>query len=413
MTQFLHAYKAIDVAALKAWDRNARTHTPAQVQQLRASIREFGFTNPVLIDEEGLLIAGHGRRLAALEEGLQQVPAIEVRGLSNKQKRALALADNQLALNAGWDEKLLQAELGTLTDEGFDLSIVGFDPAEVARIMQTTGGNTDPDDAPPSPKRAVSRHLDLWVMGRHRLLCGDATTRYDYERLLAGEAPAMVWTDPPYGVNVSGKGGKAIEGDITNTAISGFFPLVCELLSPGGAIYMCGGSSNVALYSKLYEIHCRMVVHLIVWDKGHFVLRRHGYHSQFELVFYGWTQGGGRIEDHWYGDRKQPDVWSIKRDGTNDMHPTQKPVELVEIAVERSAPVGGIVLEPFCGSGSAIIACERAKRRCYALEIDPVYVDVAVERWQQFTGIEARLESNGQTFAEAREERHAQAKRTA
>ena len=378
--------------------RNAKKHDAAQVSKLAGSIREFGFNNPVLIDKDNGIIAGHGRVMAAQKLELKDVPCIRLGHLTDTQRRAYILADNRLAeIGGGWDQEILKLELADLGDLDFDLDSIGFGSEDLAGLDMEDEPETSDADAEPQIDKAEELRAkwgvepgQLWELGDHRLLCGDSTSRKSYEKLLNGEAPEMVWTDPPYGVAYSGAGGKAIEGDITNTAISGFFPLACEVIKQGGAIYMCGGSNNIPLYYKMYEVHCRMLPQVLIWNKENFTLRRHGYHSQYEIIFFGWTQGGGRREEHWWGDRKQPDIWTIKRDGNNEFHPTQKPVELCKIAIERSAPAGGIVLEPFNGSGSALIACEQLGRKMRAIEMSTGFVAVALQRWADATGKEPK-----------------------
>lgn len=226
-------------------------------------------------------------------------------------------------------------------------------------------------------------------LGRHRLMCGDATTRADIKTLTNGKIADMVFTDPPYGVAVSGAGGRAIAGDLGNVAISGFFPLALEVLDAGGALYMCGGTVNVPLYFKLYEIHCYQLPKIIVWDKVSFILRATGYHSQHEFVYYGWKAGGGHRRHHWYGDRKQRDIWHIKRDASSRYkHPTQKPQALAERAILNSSPQDGIVYDPFAGSGSTLLACEQTGRRCFAMEIDLAYCQVIIDRYHALVGQE-------------------------
>lgn len=400
------------VASLIPYARNARTHSDAQVAQIAASIREWGWTNPVLIDETGGIIAGHGRVMAARKLKIEEVPCIVATGWSEAQKRAYILADNQLAMNAGWDMDLLKVEIGDLKTEGFELGLIGFETAFLDDLMAPTGteGLTDPDAIPEKPTNAASKPGDVWLLGDHKLLCGDSTREDPVKLLMGSDRADMVFTDPPYGVSYKGSGNaKSIAGDISQTAIPLSFKQAIEFATePNARLYFCGGSNNVSMYYSLFDAYLRSAPTIIIWDKGQIVLRRNNYHSQYEVIFYGWRGKGGGPE-FWFGGRKQDeasDIWQIKRDNGKDyVHPTQKPTALAERAMYNSSPAGGMVYEPFSGSGSTLIAAQRTGRICRAIELDPVYVDVAVLRWQAFTGMDATLLASGRTFDQTRTER--------
>lgn len=412
------------VEAIEKWplDRllpyaaNARTHSEGQVAQLAGSIAEFGFNVPVLVDERGVLIAGHGRLLAARHLGLAEVPVIRLDHLTDAQARAYRLADNQLALNAGWDDELLAAELARLQEDGFSLDLIGFSDEDLDRLMAEAdaegdgAGEGDEDDIPEPPADPVTRPGDLWILGRHRLLCGDSTVLADVEKVLGGTAADMCFTDSPYNVDYGapGKGGKGRR--ILNDALGGGFrqflydACVNILSVTKGAVYMCMSSSELhTLQSAFLEAGGHWST-FIIWAKNTFTLGRSDYQRQYEPILYGWKEGGGH---YWCGARDQGDVWSINKPARNDLHPTMKPVELVERAVANSSREGEIVLDPFGGSGTTLIACERTGRQARLLELDPKYVDVIVLRWQEETGKAAVLDGDGRPFSELATERTA------
>ncbi len=395
--------EVVDVAALVPYERNARTHSPEQVAQIVASIREWGWTNPILVDEKMVILAGHGRRLAAIELGLARVPCIVAKGWTTKQKRAYVIADNKLAENAGWDLDALRFELEFLREAEFDLDLTGFDAGEVLDLFKVEGDQADPDAAPEVLPETYSRRGDVWVLGPHRLMCGDSTKEDDVAKLMGERRAELVFTDPPYGVAYQGSGkAQTIAGDITQAAIPlAFKSAIDHATTKDARLYFCGGSSNVQMYYALFDSYLRSQPALIIWDKGSIVLRRNNYHSQFEVIFFGWKGKGGG-PSYWFSGRKADeasDIWDVKRDsGAEYLHPTQKPTALAERAMRNSCPAGGLVFEPFSGSGSSLIAAERTERVCCAMEIDPRFVDVAVRRWQTFTGREAVRESDGVAF---------------
>jgi DNA modification methylase len=392
------------VASLMPYARNARTHSPAQVAQLAASIGEWGWTTPVLVDEQSNIIAGHGRVLAAQQLGLAEVPVVVARGWSEAQKRAYAIADNQLPLNAGWDESLLRIELGELKGLGADLGLTGFGELELEALFAGVGdGRPDPDEAPDVPVRPVSRPGDLWLCGDHRILCGDATVQADVEKVLAGELADMCFTDPPYGVAYGTKErGKRrlILNDQPGESFEAMLRAASTniLAATEGAIYICMSSSELDALQRAFRDAGGKWSTFVIWAKHTFTLGRSDYQRQYEPILYGWKDGS----DHfWCGARDQGDVWFFQKPNKNDLHPTMKPTALVERAIRNSSKNGDVILDPFGGSGTTMIAAERTSRRARLVELDPKYVDVIVQRWQSFTGGVATLEETGEAFADA------------
>jgi DNA modification methylase len=403
------------IAALIPSARNARTHSDAQVAQIAASIREWGWTVPAIVDDEGNLIAGHGRILAARKLGLTEIPVAVAEGWSEAKKRAYALADNKLALNAGWDDDLLRLELGALRDDGFNLDLTGFDADELASILvDRTQGLTDPDDAPAVPEQAVSKLGDVWLLGRHRLCCGDATNEVDVSHALGGVRPHLMVTDPPYGVEydadwrnrVDRANGKAYgaraTGAVTNDDRADWSD--AWALFPGDVAYCWAppGADQFRHYEALVTAGFEMRMQ-IIWAKSHFPIGRGNYHVQHEPCWYAVRSGKTA---HWAGDRKQTTLWHIDKPVKSETgHSTQKPVECMKRPIENNSSPGQAVYDPFCGSGTTIIAAEMTGRACHAIEIAPQYVDVAVQRWQAFTGDAATLYGTDKTFAAVAAER--------
>ncbi|WP_352966189.1 site-specific DNA-methyltransferase [Mesorhizobium sp. M1312] len=397
-------------AALIPYAKNARTHSDAQVAQIASSIREFGWTNPVMVDGKNGIIAGHGRLLAARKLGMSTVPVIELAGLSDAQKRAYIIADNKLALNAGWDNELLGLELGDLAALGFDLSLTGFDGREIASLISLgTSGLTDPDDIPDVPEQPVSIAGDVWTLGKHRLICGDSTNAADVEKVLAGIKPHLLVSDPPFGVNYDPawrmRLGIPSEGLAKGTVLNDDRSDWREAwaLFPGDVMYVWHAALHSATVVTSLEASGFAVRAQIIWDKTRLVIGRGDYHWQHEPAWYAVRKG------HWAGDRKQTTVWAIPHRKSDTGHGTQKPVECMKRPIENNSSPGQAVYEPFCGSGTTIIAAEMTGRCCHAIELNAAYVDVAVKRWQEFTGQAAMLEGDGRTFAELGAERLAEA----
>jgi DNA modification methylase len=389
--------------------RNPRTHSEQQIAQIAASIAEFGFNNPILVDTKAGIIAGHGRLLAARKLQFKEVPVIILDHLTETQKRAYILADNQLALNAGWDESLLRIELAALQEEEFDLGVIGFEDEELARLLaaqDAAEGLTDEDAVPEVAENPVNVAGDLWVMGQHRLLCGDATDEEAIHRVLAGGLADMTFCDPPYAVSYIGKTAKrlTIKNDDLGPAFYDFLRMACTnmLAVTKGAVYICMSSSELHTLFRAFTDAGGHWSTFVIWAKHHFTLGRSDYQRQYEPILYGWRQG----TDHfWCGDRNQGDVWFINRPMANLEHPTMKPVELAERAIRNSSKTRDTILDPFGGSGTTVIACEKTGRQARLIEIDPKYADVIVRRWEQYTGKPAVSEGDGRTFQAIAQER--------
>lgn len=399
------------VDRLIPYARNARTHSAEQVAKIAASIVEFGFTNPILVDGNDGIIAGHGRLMAARKLGMTEVPVIELTHLTEAQKRAYILADNRLALDAGWDEEMLAAEMADLKDMEFDLALTGFTDAELADLLQepeTTEAQEGEDDAPEIPYYPTSVTGDVWVCGPHRVMCGDSTSIDAFALLMNGAVADMVFTDPPYGMSYDGGRGKQGFGMIANDDATGddLIALVRDALlcvrsssKPDAAAYVCFPWRTYAEFEKAVIAAGFAVNACIVWDKQSFGLGHQDYRPQHEFIFY--SKGG-----MWYGDRSQSDVWYCKRESHGSyVHPTQKPVELIERALVNSSKRGDVVIDCFGGSGSTLIGCEKTSRAARIMELDPKYVDVIVKRWQALSGKQAVLEGDGRTFDQMVEDR--------
>ncbi|MTI13021.1 site-specific DNA-methyltransferase [Sansalvadorimonas verongulae] len=401
------------VAELVPYARNARTHSTEQVSQIARSIESFGFVNPILVGDDKVIVAGHGRLMAASELGMETVPVIVLGHLDEVQRRALVLADNKLAENAGWDEELLKTELQALDDLDFDLDIVGFTLDELDDLLygEDAGSNTEDDQVPEVQEQPVSQAGDLWIMGNHRLLCGSATESSDVEKLMDGQLADMIFTDPPYNVDYANpeKDGKAkkdrrIKNDNLGSEFFAFLlaAMTNMLTVSKGAVYVCMSSSELDTLQKAFREAGGKWSTFLIWAKNTFTLGRADYQRQYEPILYGWKEGN----DHfWCGARDQGDVWFFNKPIKNDLHPTMKPVELVERAVRNSSKSQDIVLDLFGGSGSTLIACEKTGRQARLTELDPKYVDVIVRRWEEYTGKEAYLEETQLTFAQMSKER--------
>jgi len=385
---------------------NSRMHSDEQVAQIAASIREFGFTNPLLIDESNGIIAGHGRLLAARLLGMESVPCIVLTGLTEAQKKALVIADNKLALNADWDEELLAAEIERLVELDFDTSLLGFDDDEIeallANAIEETEGLTDPDDVPDVEEHPVSVHGDVWVLGRHKVLCGDSTNIEDVSRIAPPESVDCLITDPPYNVAYEGKTKDAmtIANDAMDDAafrqfLVDAFITANMTIKPGGAFYIWHADSEGFNFRGACRDVGWTVRQCLIWVKNTMVLGRQDHQWRHEPCLYGWKDGAPH---KWCSDRKQTTVLEFNKPARNGEHPTMKPVDLIEYQIRNSTEKGDVVLDLFGGSGSTLIACEKSARNARIVEIDPKYVDVIIRRWQKFTGKQAVLESTGQTF---------------
>jgi len=396
---------------LQGYEFNTRTHSDEQVDQLAASIGEFGFTNPLLIDGERQIIAGHGRLAAALKIGMEDVPCIVLDHLSEAQRRAYVIADNKLALNAGWDEDLLKLELSALDQIGFDLSVIGFDADELAGLVideDIAGGLTDEDEVPELAEIPISKQGDVWLLDNHRVMCGDSTSADDVEKLMDGQKADMVFTDPPYGVSYTGghnkkkRGGiiaDTLEGDNLTGLFYGALNSALAVVNDNAAFYVWYASGkSIETFASLSNLPLELRA-IIQWYKvksglGAFMSQ---YIPNCEPCMYLHIKGKS---PSWYGATTEKTVWELQRKGNNEYHPTQKPVELPERAVGNSSKSGDIVLDLFLGSGSTLIGCEKKGRKCYGMELDPKYIDVIIKRWQEYTGKQAVHSVSGLTFDE-------------
>lgn len=405
----------VETAKLVPYARNSRTHSDEQVAQICASIKEFGFTNPVLIDGEGVIIAGHGRTMAAQRLDMKEVPCLRLGHLTDAQKKAYVIADNKLALNAGWDDEMLAIELRELKEGDFDLSLTGFDDDELAALLAEAveEGLTDEDDVPEAPEIPVTVEGDVWILGRHRLMCGDSTSIDAVEKLMDGRKSNMVFTDPPYLMDFTGainndgtKSHSGIHGAIKNDKMSreDGDQFIGDIVSNikmfnDGAYYICFYRLGMDYVLRALDANKLKYRAMIVWYKKGGTLSNSDYKSNYEPIFYGWVN-----EHKFYGGKAEWDFWDISKTSKNDLHPTMKPVELCERAVKNSSQINGIVLDLFGGSGSTLIACEKLNRDCRMMELDPKYCDVIIKRWQEFTGKTAIHEATGKTYGELQAE---------
>lgn len=444
----------IATAALVPYARNARTHPEWQIAQIAASITEFGFCNPILVGADNVLIAGHGRLLAAQQLGMAEVPVIRLDHLSDAQRRALVIADNKIAENSGWDEGMLRAELAALADEAFDLDVIGFSDEELGELLEF-----GQDDEAPAPTLGSEDHVpepepifatapgDVWLLGEHRVMCGDSTSRQAFELLCEGEDVDACWTDPPYNVNYEGTAGSIqndnLEAGEFRRFLQSAFSCAASVMRPGAAIYVAHADTEGLAFRKAFVDAGFKLSCCLVWVKPSLVLGRSDYQWRHEPILYGWKGGaahswyGGRanttvIEHEGAAVRIMPDgsvqvdvgdqvvviegeamsmrsvdgsVIRVDKPARNADHPTMKPVKLISGMLENSTAEGDLVLDPFGGSGSTLIACEKLKRRARLLELEPRFVDVIVARWQEYTGRKARREGDGRAFDKVRRDK--------
>lgn len=397
------------IEKITPYARNSRTHSEEQVAQIAASIREWGWTNPVLVDEDGGLIAGHGRLLAAHKLGLTQIPTMVAKGWSEAQKKAYVIADNKLALNAGWDLEMLAVELGDLQGFDFDLMLTGFSDDELSKLLaEKTEGLTDPDEIPNPPEIPVSCPGDVWLLGKHRLMCGDSTSVDDMEKLTAGQMVDMWLTDPPYNVAYEGgtKDKLTIQND--NMADDEFrqflrdaYVTASTVMKPGAVFYIWHADSEGYNFRGAARDAGWKIRQCLIWEKSSLALGKQDYHWQHEPCLYGWKDGAGHL---WASDRKQTTILKFDKPSRNGEHPTMKPVALFEYQMLNNTKGGDIVLDSFGGSGTTLIAAEKNGRIARLMELDPRYCDVIIRRWQDFTGQAATLEADGRTFANVSEQ---------
>jgi DNA modification methylase len=393
---------------LVPYARNARTHSDEQVGQLAASIKEWGWTTPVLVDEQGSIIAGHGRTLAAQRLQMAEVPVMVARGWSEAKKRAYVLADNKLAMNAGWDNEMLALELGEIGELGFDLDLTGFTAEEIAALMpeQIEPGLTDPDDAPAVQENATTVPGDVWIMGKHRLLCGDSTSVSDLEKLTDGQLVDMWLTDPPYNVAYEGKTKEALTikndemgDDQFRQFLRDAYTAADTVMKPGAVFYIWHADSEGYNFRGAAQDAGWKVRQCLIWKKSSMVMGRQDYHWKHEPCLYGWKEGAGHL---WAADRKQTTILEFDKPARNGEHPTMKPVALFEYQLLNNTKGGDLVLDSFGGSGTTLIAAEKNGRTAMLMELDPHYCDVIVKRWQDFTGKIAVHAETNQPFAEVK-----------
>jgi len=388
----------LETKGLIPYAKNSRTHSEAQVAQIAGSIKEFGFNNPVLIDEGNGIIAGHGRVMAAQKLGLQAVPCIRLAHLSDTQRKAYVIADNRLALNAGWDDQMLTVELQELDSESFDLSLLGFEADELNALLnpiKETEGLTDEDEVPEVPKEPKTKPGDIYKLGRHRLMCGDSTSIDAVEKLVDGSLVDILITDPPYNVAYEGKTKDALKiqndsmgDDQFRQFLRDAFVSADAVMKQGAVFYIWHADSEGFNFRGACKDAGWKVRQCLIWNKDTMVMGRQDYHWKHEPCLYGWKDGAGHL---WAADRKQVTIISCKRPKRNDIHPTMKPVELIEYQLLNNTKGADIVLDLFGGSGSTLIAAEKNGRVARLMELDPKYCDVIVKRWEDFTGQKAEL----------------------
>lgn len=379
----------VDINKLIPYVNNARTHNAQQINKLRSSLREFGFINPVIIDRDFNVIAGHGRIMAAKEEGISKVPCVFVDYLTEAQKKAYILADNRMAMDAGWDEELLKVEIEALQAEDFDLSLTGFDEKELAGFFDTSD-NAKEDDFDVDTelgKPPVTKTGDLWLLGNHRLLCGDSTKEESYALLMNGKKANLVVTDPPYNVNYQGTAGKIKNDNLENEKFYQFlfdaFTCMEKAMADDASIYVFHADTEGLNFRKAFADAGFYLSGTCIWKKQSLVLGRSPYQWQHEPCLFGWKKNG---KHQWYSDRKQTTIWEFDKPKKNGDHPTMKPVPLLAYPIKNSSMSNCIVLDPFGGSGSTLIACEQTNRICHTIELDEKYCDVIVKRYIEQVG---------------------------
>ena len=381
----------VEINKLVPYVNNARTHSPEQINKLRSSLREFGFINPVIIDKDYGIIAGHGRVIAAREEGIDKVPCVFVDHLTEAQKKAYIIADNRMALDAGWDEELLRVEIEALQAEAFDVSLTGFDEKEITDLFKDTQSEVKDDDydlTAALEKAAFVKRGDVWVVGRHRLVCGDATNAEDVDKLCEGKRVNLILTDPPYGVSFKSASGLTIQNDsMKNEEFYSFllaaFKNMVSHLEPGGSAYVFHADTEGLNFRRAFIDAGLHLAGCCIWVKNSLVLGRSDYQWQHEPVLYGFLKNG---KHHWYSDRKQTTIWNFDKPKRNENHPTSKPLDLLSYPLKNSTQENAIVLDTFGGSGSTLMACEQTNRICYTMELDEKYASVILRRYVEDTG---------------------------
>lgn len=393
----------VPIGKLVPYVNNARTHSPEQINKLRSSLREFGFINPVIIDRDFGVIAGHGRILAAKEEGIKEVPCVFADHLTEAQKKAYIIADNRMAMDAGWDEELLRVEIEALQAEAFDLSLTGFDEKELSDLFKDDADVQEDDfdvDAE-LEKPTFSKSGDVWTLGRHRLVCGDSTKAETFDTLMQGRKANLVVTDPPYNVNYEGTAGKIKNDNLADEKFYQFlfdaFSNIEKVMADDASIYVFHADTEGINFRKAFSDAGFYLSGCCIWKKPSLVLGRSPYQWQHEPCLYGWKKSG---KHQWYADRKQTTIWEFEKTKKNTDHPTMKPIPLLAYPIQNSSMSNTLILDPFGGSGSTLIACEQTDRDCYTIELDEKYCDVIVKRYIEQVGSAdgVSVERDGKTY---------------
>lgn len=382
-------FELVSIDKLVPYANNARTHSPAQINKLRSSLREFGFINPVIIDRDFGIIAGHGRVLAAREEGINEVPCVYADHLTEAQKKAYIIADNRMAMDAGWDEEMLRIEIESLQADAFDLALTGFDEKELSKLFDDGNDVKDDDfDVDEELKKPTfSKAGDVWTLGRHRLVCGDSTKPETYEILMEGRKANLVLTDPPYNVNYEGSAGKIKNDNMASEKFFDFlfdaFSCMEKVMADDASIYVFHADTEGLNFRRAFDAAGFYLSGCCIWKKPSLVLGRSPYQWQHEPCLFGWKKNG---KHQWYSDRKQTTIWEFEKSKKNGDHPTMKPIPLLCYPITNSTMSNTLVLDPFGGSGSTLIACEQTDRSCATIELDEKFCDVIVNRYIELVG---------------------------
>ena len=397
-------FELVDIDKLVPYANNARTHSPAQINKLRSSLREFGFINPVIIDRDFGIIAGHGRVLAAREEGISEVPCVYADHLTEAQKKAYIIADNRMAMDAGWDEEMLRIEIESLQADDFDLALTGFDEKELSKLFDDGNDAKDDDfDVDEELKKPTfSKAGDVWKLGRHRLVCGDSTKPETYEVLMEGRKANLVLTDPPYNVNYKGTAGKIKNDNMASEKFFDFlfdaFSCMEKVMADDASIYVFHADTEGLNFRKAFDAAGFYLSGCCIWKKPSLVLGRSPYQWQHEPCLFGWKKNG---KHQWYSDRKQTTIWEFEKSKKNGEHPTMKPIPLLCYPITNSTMSNTLVLDPFGGSGSTLIACEQTDRSCSTIELDEKFCDVIVNRYIELVGTAEKVSvlRDGKTYS--------------
>ena len=397
-------FELVDIDKLVPYANNARTHSPAQINKLRSSLREFGFINPVIIDRDFGIIAGHGRVLAAREEGINEVPCVYADHLTEAQKKAYIIADNRMAMDAGWDEEMLRVEIESLQADAFDLALTGFDEKELSKLFDNGNDAKDDDfDVDEELKKPTfSKAGDVWTLGRHRLVCGDSTKPETYEVLMEGRKANLILTDPPYNVNYEGSAGKIKNDNMASEKFFDFlfdaFSCMEKVMADDASIYVFHADTEGLNFRKAFDAAGFYLSGCCIWKKPSLVLGRSPYQWQHEPCLFGWKKNG---KHQWYSDRKQTTIWEFEKSKKNGDHPTMKPIPLLCYPITNSTMSNTLVLDPFGGSGSTLIACEQTDRSCSTIELDEKFCDVIVNRYIELVGTAEKVSvlRDGKTYS--------------